>query len=266
MPAFPASFRSRLLAGVVLLPIALTLGACANPKSATDPTMTGAIANPVTPEDFDKATAYWAERFAKRPKDKDAAIGYATALQRSGHADQAVTVLTQTALAFPKDKAVLAALGKAQAASGDLAQALSTIQSAEAADKPDWKLMSTEAAILDQMNRNDEARVLYEKALALQPKEPSVLSNYGMSYVMTGDLKAAEKLLRLAIAQPGADSRVRQNLALVVGLQGHFDEAQKIAAAEISPDQASANVAYLKQMLEQQNSWQALKSSKTPAT
>ena len=87
-----------------------------------------------------------------------------------------------------------------------------------------------------------------------------------MSYVMTGDLKQAEKLLRQAIAAPGADSRVRQNLALVVGLEGRFDEAQKIAAAEISPDQAAANIAYLKQMLEQQNSWQALKHGKASAT
>jgi Flp pilus assembly protein TadD len=126
--------------------------------------------------------------------------------------------------------------------------------------------MSAEGAILDQMNRTDEARALYAKALQLAPGDPTVLSNYGMSYVVTGDLKQAEKMLRQAIAAPGADSRVRQNLALVVGLQGRFAEAQKIASAEISPEQAAANVAYLKQMLAQQNNWQALKGSSAPAT
>jgi Flp pilus assembly protein TadD len=116
------------------------------------------------------------------------------------------------------------------------------------------------------MNRNDEARALYAKALEMAPGDPTVLSNYGMSFVMTNDLKQAEKLLRQAIASPQADSRVRQNLALVVGLQGRFAEAQQIASAEISPEQAAANVAYLKQMLAQQNSWQALKGAKTPTT
>jgi Flp pilus assembly protein TadD len=82
-----------------------------------------------------------------------------------------------------------------------------------------------------------------------------------MSFVLTGELPEAEKWLRKAIAAPGADSRIRQNLALVVGLQGRFDEAQKIAAAEMSPDQAQANVTYLKQMLAQQNNWQKLKSA-----
>ncbi len=40
-------------------------------------------------------------------------------------------------------------------------------------------------------------------------------------------------------------------------------EAEKIAGAEISPDQAKANIAYLKQMLAQQNSWQKLKTDET---
>ena len=65
--------------------------------------------------------------------------------------------------------------------------------------------------------------------------------------------------MRSAAQQPNADSRVRQNLALVVGLQGRFDEAEKIASQELSPEQAQANVAYLRQMLAQQNAWGQLK-------
>ena len=256
------SLRRRLLAGVVLVPVALALGGCAKSTSAaTDPTMTASIAKPMTPEDFNNAAAYWGQRYEARPKDRDAALNYAAALQRVGQPEQAMIILSKASLDFQGDRGVMAALGKAQAATGDLDGALATIQHAEDPAQPDWKLMSAEAAILDQMNRNDEARALYAKALELAPGDPTVLSNYGMSYVMTGDLKQAEKLLRRAITSPDADSRVRQNLALVVGLQGRFDEAQKIASAELSPDQAAANIAYLKQMLSQQNSWQSLKGA-----
>ena len=99
----------------------------------------------------------------------------------------------------------------------------------------------------------------------LAPGEPSVLSNLGMSYVLSGDLVSAEKTLREAIALPGADSRIRQNLALVVGLQGRFDEAEKIAGQELSPEQAQANVAYLRGMLAQQNAWSQLKEEEKKA-
>ena len=74
-----------------------------------------------------------------------------------------------------------------------------------------------------------------------------------------GALKTAETYMRTASEQPGADSRVRQNLALVVGLQGRFEEAEKIAGSELSAEQAKANVTYLRGMLAQQNAWSQLK-------
>ena len=68
-------------------------------------------------------------------------------------------------------------------------------------------------------------------------------------------LKEAETNLSRASAQRGAEPKVRQNLALVVGLQGRFQEAETIAKGDLSPDEAAANVAYLRQMLAQQSDW-----------
>ena len=163
------------------------------------------------------------------------------------------------AIAHPKDRQVLAAYGKALAAAGQLEPALDAVRRAQTPEYPDWKLLSAEAAILDQLGQSKEAREIYRRALDLKPNEPSILSNLGMSYVLEGDLKTAETYLRSAVEASGADSRVRQNLALVVGLQGRFDEAEKIASHELSPEQARANVAYLRSMLKQQNAWRDLK-------
>jgi Flp pilus assembly protein TadD len=57
------------------------------------------------------------------------------------------------------------------------------------------------------------------------------------------------------VNQPNAGPKVRQNLALVVGLQGRFDEAEKIARADLPPSEAEANVGYLREMLAQQGDW-----------
>ena len=81
------------------------------------------------------------------------------------------------------------------------------------------------------------------------PDEPSVLSNLGLSYMLTKDLPKAEETLRRAYASGRADARVRQNLGLVVGLQGRFAEAETIVKADLPETEAAANVAYLKQML-----------------
>jgi Flp pilus assembly protein TadD len=139
--------------------------------------------------------------------------------------------------------------------------ALQIIRRAQTPDQPDWRLISAEAAILDQKGMNIPARRLYLQARDFAPGEPAILSNLGMSYLLTGELAEAEKYLRQASEMQGADSRVRQNLALVVGLQGRFAEAEKIAGAELSAEQAAANVAYLKTMLQQQDNWQKLKTA-----
>ena len=255
------SLKRRLLSGATILPLAviLSLAGCASAKKV-DATTTGSIVQPTTPEGFEQAASYWGQKYAADPKNREVDLNYAAALRRTGRSDQAVAVLQKAAIYFPDDRGVLAAYGKALASAGDLEHALDAIHRAQTPDQPDWQLISAEAAILDQMGNHTASRKLYAQALDYAPNEPSVLSNYGMSYALTGELPQAEKLLRKAIAAPAADSRVRQNLALVVGLQGRFDEAQKIASAEISADQAKANVAYLRQMLSQRNSWQALKS------
>jgi len=46
---------------------------------------------------------------------------------------------------------------------------------------------------------------------------------------------------------------VRQNLGLVVGLQGRFAEAEQIVRADLPAEEAAANVAYLKQMLDRKD-------------
>jgi Flp pilus assembly protein TadD len=241
------SLRARLRLGALIVPVslAIALSACANAKRAAT-VADASITTPLTAADFEKALAYWSDRYTANPKDRDTALNYAAALRRVGRSDQAVAVLQKAAINFADDRGVLAAYGKALASNGDLNRALEVVQRAQTPDQPDWQLLSAEAAIRDQLGQHDQARKLYAQALGIAPNEPTTLSNYGMSYVLTGELPEAEKRLRQAVALPGADSRVRQNLALVVGLEGRFDEAAQIAGAELSPEQAAENIAYLK--------------------
>ncbi|MGO4840971.1 tetratricopeptide repeat protein, partial [Rhizobiaceae sp. 2RAB30] len=122
--------------------------------------------------------------FARNPKDKGTAMRYAAVLQMNGRSDQALAVMRQLAIGYPKDRDVLASYGKALAAAGQLEPALDAVRRAQTPEYPDWKLVSAEAAILDQLGQPAEARNLYRRALDLKPDEPSVLSNLGMSYVL----------------------------------------------------------------------------------
>jgi Flp pilus assembly protein TadD len=195
----------------------------------------------------------WGERYRTNPRDPDAALNYARALRGLGQRAQAVAVLEQASIQHPKHTGLLGAYGRALADVGNYRQALEVLNRAHTPDQPDWRILSVQGAVLDQMGRHDEAQRYYATALRIVPDEPSVLSNLGLSYALSKDLVRAEKTLRRAAAQSRVDPRVRQNLALVVGLQGRFAEAETIAKADLPSDEASANVAYLRQMLAQQN-------------
>ena len=78
-------------------------------------------------------------------------------------------------------------------------------------------------------------------------------------------MKNAEVTLRRAVAQPNASPKARQNLALVVGLRGHFEEAEKIARADLPEKEAAANVDYLRQMLAQQRDQKKMGRAYVPA-
>jgi Flp pilus assembly protein TadD len=203
-----------------------------------------------------------AARYKANPRDKGAIIYYAGALRSAGQPQQAVAVVEAGLAIYPNDVDLKVNYAKALSAAGNYQQALTVIADAIRPDAPDWNALLVKGAILDQMGNNTEARATYQQALLIAPNEASLEGNLGLSYAMTNNLDQAEQHLRRAVSMPGATSKIRQNLALVIGLQGRFEEAQKLFAAELPPDQVQANMAYIKGLLTQQNRWAAIKGGK----
>lgn len=217
---------------------------------------------------LNKAAEHWAGKFAANPKDKKAALNLSRVLRAQGKKAQAVVVLRQATLHHSDDKEFQGELGKALADAGRNAEAISILERLAAGGHADWRLLSSYGTVLDQMERHAEARNQYQRALRLEPNEPSVLSNLGLSYALDRNLPKAEKTLRLAAAQPKAEDAVRQNLALVLGLQGKFAEAEQVARTTLPERETNSNLSYLKQMLSQPQNWaklQALEAKNKPA-
>jgi Flp pilus assembly protein TadD len=248
----PSRFSRTLLLLVGVAALATGLAGC---QTTRGPETTGSIAPAARTEaDWRRDLDGLAANYKKNPMNPPAAMAYARALRETDQRAQAAAVLEQAAIHHPQYKPLLGAYGRALADAGRYKEALAVLNNAHTPDAPDWHILSAEGAVLDQLGRHDEARRYYMTALAAAPNEPSVLSNLGLSYALSHDLKNAEATLRKAVALPGAKEKARQNLALVVGLQGRFDEADKIARADLPPDEAAANVAYLRDMLSRQPS------------
>ena len=120
--------------------------------------------------------------------------------------------------------------------------------------------MSVQGSVADRLADHERAQKFYRDALKIAPGEPSVLSNLGLSYALTKQLPLAEDALRQATANPGADARVRNNLALILALEGKFTEAEQVSRHDMSAQAASANVQAIRQMIAQSDSWRDLQT------
>jgi Flp pilus assembly protein TadD len=242
---------SRLLASPALALVLCALAAGCTTTRQTD--TTGSLGSTAAGQtETQRELAALAARYRATPQDPEAARHYARALRANDQRAQASAVLQQASIQHPHHHGLLGDYGRSLADVGSHSQALEVLNRAHTPEQPDWRILSAQGAVLDQLGRHDDAQRHYASALKIVPDEPSVLSNLGLSYALSKDLGRAETMLRRAAARPAPDVRVRQNLALVVGLQGRFAEAESIAQADLPPGEAAANVAYLRQMIAQQ--------------
>lgn len=244
--------RTLVLAGAA----ALILSACA--ANRTGEALTADYANLSGPQ-IQASVVDLAARYRADPRNKALGIHYAAALRAAQQNAQAITVMENLIAIHGNDPDVSLAYARALAAEGRFPQALNVVEQAINPVAPDWDALSVKGAILDQMGEHALARQAYSQALLLAPHQASLHANLGLSYAMTGELTQAETHLRQAASLPGASTRVRQNLALVVGLQGNFDQARTLYAAELSPEAVEANMAYIRAMMTQQNRWEAIR-------
>jgi len=256
----------------LFLAISLAALPVAGCKSLSFSDLTGSISRdevpPNDPAGLRRFTESWGKRYESNPNDRQVILVYARGLRAEGKFSQAVAVLQQAAMRAPNDLEILGAYGKALADAGRLDEAAGVLRQAHTADKPNWSIYSAQGSVADQLGDHYGAQSFYVEALKLAPGEPSVLSNLGLSYALNKELSKAEEVLRQAAKHPRADARVRQNLALVLSLQGKFTEAETVASRDLSPDEAAANVAAIRQMISQSNAWREIQNSSTtqPAT
>lgn len=254
--------RQRRLAGLgLLILVAVGAGGCQSLSSSTGLDAPGSAIGESSGDGSIKDTAQAGQQWRADPGNVQLGMAYAANLQALGQTDDQMKVLDELARRNPEDAKLAAYYGKQLTYNGRADDGERTLRRLVDAGKADWRVHSALGSALDQQGKFTEARQQYAVALEAGARKLTVLNNIGMSYMLEGDLKAAEATLREASSLPDGDAepRVRQNLALAVGLQGRFEEARDIASRDLPPETVEANLVYLRSMLSQPNTWQKLK-------
>lgn len=255
-----------------LAALAIALSACAtapDPQTEAEAELAQAIEDamkPATEEEIAAANRadpltkanFWAKEHTKDPENLDTALTFVSALRGIGSNERAVEVLSQVLIIHPDNPELLLTLGKVFASDGNVLGSAKAFERATLAAPYRADTWASLGTAMDKMERHGDAQTAYERALQIEPNRTSTLANYGLSLALSGNLAAAEEKLRLAAAQPDADMRVTENLALILGLQGRYDEMAEISGQHAPEGIVEQNARLLQQMIQPARSWESL--------
>jgi len=254
--------QGKLLASISVLAISLSLTGC---MRGNDPT--AALDGSTRSQEALRAEAdNLQKRYSANPGDKTISLSYAHVLTALDEKNQAAAVLQAALVKSPKDRDLLAAFGKALVDTGAYNQALEVLSSAHSPDRPDWHVLSAEGIASDSVGQHDRAQGLYLAALKIEPDDPTLMSNLGLSYALARKLPDAERVLTQAANSPRATPKVRQNLALVLALEGRFDNALQMLRHDLPAADAAKNIADIKSMIAQPNTWDEIRGKAKPGS
>ena len=253
-------FRAATLALALLG--AGAISGCRDMGDVTGSIGPGPGAMPTDPAQLRDYAEQLGRRFDSDPGQKNVSIAYSKALRALGRYHEAASVMQVAAVKSPEDFDVLGEYGRALADDGQLAQAKDVLTRAYAPERPDWRILTAQGTVADRLDDHVGAQDFYHRALQIEPNDAATLSDLGLSLALSKNLPEAEQVMRQAVAAPGATVQIRNNLALVLALEGKFVESQRVAEQDLSPADAAANVAAIKQMIAQTPTWRDLQTGK----
>ncbi len=166
-----------------------------------------------------------------------------------GQIEKSVTLAEAAVAADPNNAAHRVTLGQAYLANGRFLSAETSFADALALDNDNGRAAIGMVLALLANGKNAQAIEVLGNH-----RDSMNASDYGLALALAGDLDTGLQVLDMAVRQPDATARTRQNLAFAYALAGRWLEAKIIAAQDMNPANLEARMAQ----------WSALATSATP--
>jgi len=124
---------------------------------------------------------------------------------------------------------------------GEPAKALEFADRARALAPRDPRVLIDRGAVLDALQRHDEAQADYQAAIQIAPRNVAARNNLALSLAFVGKYDEALAIMVPLARSGSATPRVRQNLALIFGLSGDTDQATAMGRNDLDEPSAAAN-------------------------
>lgn len=198
--------------------------------------------------DFARAAATMKQVLDKEPDNAELLVKYADLLRKAGQLEDAIknydrALGTKPDLLDAKEGKALAML-----ANGSLTDAGNLFGEVLKLDQKRWRSLNAVGILFALKNMENEADSYFQEALKQSNNSASVLNNIALGKAFGHDFNGAIDLFMQARSKVPEDSpdirRISLNLALVYGIMGRIDEAQKISEKYLTQEQLYNNLGF----------------------
>ncbi|MDW7555499.1 tetratricopeptide repeat protein (plasmid) [Azospirillum brasilense] len=242
----------------ILLALPLMLGACSHPSglgqlagmASAKPSLelaTGLRIAEATRNGGDNQAAITLYRqiVAAHPTSPLPLLGLGDALYEGRAFDEAIAAYQAALRLDTGNPDAQVGIGRVNLARNLPGEALAAFDRALADAPQHAAALNGRGVALDLMGMPEEARAMYRQVQTLQPGNRGARNNLALSMLLAGDKEQAIPLFReLSAERSAGQERIRQNLALALGMSGRMDAAAEVARMDLSPEAVKENLAY----------------------
>ncbi len=156
--------------------------------------------------------------------------------------DQASEAFSAALVIEPSNYDALRGLGNARLAIHQPEEAIPPLKQALAISANDFRVLNALGVAHDMTGDRGSAHQYYRTGLKLAPDNAALRSNYALSQALAGDTEGALKTIAPLAGAPVTTAQQRQTMALVYGLAGNSEEAERLARMDMDETAVQANM------------------------
>lgn len=179
-----------------------------------------------------------------QPDDAAVLVEFGDTLVDAGSYDEAIDVYGKVRTDSDARLSALLGLQQAYLRLGEPEKALQSANEAHLKAPLDHRVLVARGVILDMLGEHDKAQALYRTVLINAPHNVAARNNLALSLAMTEQFDEAVDILKSMARSSTATPKIRQNLALVYGLNGDAERAGMLSRVDLDAATAEGNLRF----------------------
>ena len=219
----------------------LVVGSCAQIQKILPPEKDGSVASATTDEmnnkaalafksgNYEQSAALYEKFLVQSPLDQKGIFYYAESLRISGQTEKSIEQYNKLGT---ENLSALEGKGLAYLQIGELESSLDQFNLVLKKDASRWRTVNAIGVINSIIGKNEEAMQYYKIALELSKNNPSIINNIALGVAFGGNPEQGIAMLKTALDSSTdgeiKKQRLENNLALLYGISGKMNDAEKI--------------------------------------